>query len=117
MAMLATAYALEKAQVEWYFIFTYPASWARTPLFPEQNYIWQDQYSFRQTSQYQSLDVGEIQPISSIHLDFLEQYILPKLDFDKQHFLTIKFQILEKDQHQKTNNTHTRWDRDTSKRI
>jgi len=117
MAMLATAYALEKAQVEWYFIFTYPAHWARTPLFSEKNCIWKDQYSFRNFSQYQSLDVGEIQPISSIHLDFLEQYILPKLEFDQQHLLTIKSQILEKDQQQKTNNTHTVWDKDLSKRI
>lgn len=114
--ILATAYALEKSQVEWYFIFTYPADWAKSTFLPEKNCIWQDQYSFRKTSQYLELDVGEIQPVSSIHLDFLEKYVLPNLEFNGQQLSEIKSRILTQDQHQKTHGTHKLWDRDLTKR-
>jgi hypothetical protein len=115
--ILATAYALEKSQVEWYFIFTYPADWAKSTFLPEKNCIWHDQYSFRKTSQHRDLDVGEVQPISSIHLDFLEKYILPNLEFNEQQLLKIKLQIIAQDQHQKTHGTHKLWNRDLNKRV
>jgi hypothetical protein len=88
---LATAYALEYYGVEWRYMFTYPAKWATNNLIDQQRYIWTSQYQFRQQhSQYRHLDVGEIQPVSSIHLDFLEQYILPHYEHDSARLEKIK---------------------------
>ena len=115
--MLATAYALEKAQVDWYFIFTYNSDWAKTPLLPDKNCVWHDQQSFKNISKYRDLDVGEIQPVSSIHLDFLEQYILPELNFDKQRLSELKSRIIFQDQQQKAHNTHKLWDKNLNQRV
>ena len=49
---------------------------------------------FRHISEYKSLDVGEIQPVSSIHLDFLEKYLLPELPVDLTRLTSIKEQTI-----------------------
>jgi hypothetical protein len=62
---------------------------------------------FRHFSQYKNLDVGEIQPVSSIHLDFLERYILPGLPIDTKNFDFIKEEIILTDTQRKYGITST----------
>jgi hypothetical protein len=95
--MVNVAQALDQAGAAWRYLFTYPAPWAKLTALPDTNIVWTSQREFRRMSQYAELDVGEIQPVSSIHLDFLEQYILSDLVFDVEHLANIKHSILEAD--------------------
>lgn len=95
--MVNVAQALDQAGATWRYIFTYPAPWAKLTTLPDKNIVWTSQREFRQMSQYAELDVGEIQPVSSIHLDFLEQYILPDFAFDTNRLAGIKQTIINAD--------------------
>jgi hypothetical protein len=95
---MSTAYALSQTQANWKFLLTYPANWLPTEFIDHSRWIFPSMAEFRKTSQYSSLDVGEVQPVSSIHLDFLEQFILPKCEYDPLRFKDIKHRILSDDQ-------------------
>lgn len=97
----SVAYALDYYGVDWRYMFTYDAPWARNNLIPDSKYIWESQKTFRTKSQYKDLDVGEIQPVSSIHLDFLEQFILPYYKYDPAKLNEVKKQIVQQDQNRK----------------
>ena len=90
----AVAQALTQRGVNWKFIFTYEAPWAKHNNIDSSKVVDTSIEAFRQLSQYKDLDVGEIQPVSSIHLDFLEKYMLSELHVDSQKFKTIKEQII-----------------------
>ena len=98
---LAVAYALDQQGVEWRYMFTYDAPWAKNNIIPDSKYVWESQQTFRDKSQYRELDVGEIQPVSSIHLDFLEQFVLPHYNFDPAKLDVVKQQIIQQDQNRK----------------
>lgn len=95
---LSVAYALDHYGVEWRYMFTYDAPWSRNNIIPDSKYIWESQRTFRTKSQYRDLDIGEIQPVSSIHLDFLEQYLLPNYKFDPAKLEAVKQHIVQQDQ-------------------
>jgi hypothetical protein len=105
--MLATTYALNNSQCEWKYIFTYNAPWAWHKLIPEKNVVPDSLRDFLHVSQYQDLDVGEIQPVTSVHLEFLEKFVLPGLDYDQQHFDQLKQHYVEQDRQRKNSNAHT----------
>lgn len=96
---LAITYALEKAGVKWQYIST-PAM-----------------MSFLKQSKYFDLDVGEIQPVSSVHLDFLEQFVLPELDIDTSRLDNIREKTVRIDQERKHSNQFVPWDRNMHKRV
>lgn len=95
----ATLRALENSQAQWIFI--------STP----------DMMDFLTTSKYRNLDVGEIQPVSSVHLEYLEQRVLPGLTFDANRLVKIREKTLETDQERKRTGSYTPWDRNMHKRI
>lgn len=97
--MLAVESMLKKFQTKYCFIST-----------PEMA-------KFRRSSQYFYLDVKEIQPVSSIHLDFLEQFVLPGLEFDQKRLDTVKEKIIAQDTERKNSNSYIPWDRNMYKRI
>jgi hypothetical protein len=96
---LAVTHALEKADVQWQYI--------STP----------GMMSFLKQSKYFDLDVGEIQPVSSVHLDFLEQFVLPRLDIDTYRLDNIREKTLLIDQERKHSNQFVPWDRNMYKRV
>ena len=96
---LAVTHALEKAGVQWQYI--------STP----------GMMSFLKQSKYFDLDVGEIQPVSSVHLDFLEQFVLPGLDIDTYRLDNIREKTLLIDQERKHSNQFVPWDRNMYKRV
>jgi hypothetical protein len=98
---LSTAYALDHYGVEWRYMFTYDAPWARNNIIPDSKYIWESQKTFRDKSVYRDLDVGEIQPVSSIHLDFLEQFVLPYYEFGPAKLDAVKQHVVQQDQTRK----------------
>jgi phospholipase C len=97
MIQLGLAYALTRANVSWKYLFTYNSLWAADNFISDDHTIWHSQEEFRTVSKYKDLDVGEIQPVSSIHLDFLEQFILPQLTYDVDKFNNIKERIITVD--------------------
>lgn len=99
--VLATTLALEKSQCAWQYILTYDCVWANNPWIPADRLTTQSLNSFRQTSAYADLDIGETQPVSSIHLDFLEKYVLPKLDYDPEKLQSIRAHYIKQDQQRK----------------
>jgi len=96
---LATTHALEKAGVKWQYIST-PAM-----------------MSFLPQSKYLDLDVGEIQPVSCVHLDFLEQFVLPGLEIDTNKLDNIREKTVLTDQERKRSNQFVPWDRNMYKRV
>ena len=82
---LATTHLLEKSGVKWQYIST-PAM-----------------MKFLKTSKYLDLDVGEIQPVSSVHLDFLEQFVLPGLKIDSARLDKIREKTVSTDQERSRN--------------
>ena len=96
---LATTYALEKTGVKWQYIST------------------SDMMNFLNESKYLDLDVGEIQPVSSVHLDFLEQFVLPKLEIDPVRLENICKKTVLADQERKSKNEFVPWDRNMHKRV
>lgn len=96
---LATLRALENSQAQWIFI--------STP----------DMMDFLSTSKYRDLDVGEIQPVSSVHLEYLEQRVLPGLPFDTDRLVKIREKTLQADQERKRNGSYVPWDRNMHKRT
>jgi hypothetical protein len=96
---LATTYTLENAGVKWQYI--------STPTM----------MSFLKQSKYFDLDVGEIQPVSSVHLDFLEQFVLPGLDIDTTRLDNIREKTLLTDQERKHSNQFVPWDRNMYKQV
>lgn len=96
---MATTHALQNAGVKWQYI--------STP----------DMMAFLPHSRYLDLDVGEIQPVSSVHLEFLEQFVLPNLEFDSDRLDTIRERTLQTDQERKLSNQFQPWDRNMYKRV
>jgi hypothetical protein len=96
---LATTHSLEKAGVKWQYIST-PAM-----------------MNFLKQSKYLELDVGEIQPVSSVHLDFLEQFVLPGLEIDTVRLDNICKKTVLTDQERKNSNQFVPWDRNMHKRV
>jgi hypothetical protein len=96
---LATTHALEKSGVKWQYI--------STP----------GMMKFLKQSKYSDLDVGEIQPVSSVHLDFLEQFVLPGLDIDIFRLNNIREKTILTDQERKHSNQYVAWDRNMYKRV
>lgn len=90
---------LQKANCQWQFITT------------------QHMMDFVATSQYRHLDVEEIQPVSSIHLDYLEQFVLPKLEFDAKKLHQARQKFIQADTERKSNRMFVPWDRNMHKRI
>lgn len=80
---LATTQVLEKSHVKWKYIST------------------QDMMDFLPKSQYVDLDVGKIQPVSSVHLDYLEQHLLPDLQHDANRLAQIREKTVKTDQERK----------------
>jgi hypothetical protein len=103
----AVAQALTQKGVSWKFIFTYEAPWSKNNNLDYNNVIDMPLEKFRFQSQYKNLDVGEIQPVSSIHLEFLERYILPGLSIDMKKFDFVKEQVISADTHRKYDVTPT----------
>lgn len=103
----AVAQALTQKGVNWKFIFTYDAAWSKNNNLDYNKVIDMSLEKFRHFSQYKNLDVGEIQPVSSIHLDFLERYILPGLPIDTKNFDFIKEEIILTDTQRKYGITST----------
>lgn len=95
---LSVAYALSQIKCNWKYLLTYAADWLPTKLINPAQWISTDLSSFRQQSKFAHLDVNEIQPVSSIHLDFLEQFVLPHYEYDLDRFLLIKNKTLLLDQ-------------------
>lgn len=98
---LAVAYALEQRGVEWLYIFNYPIDWSKESLLPADRVIWNSMEEFRKTSKYANLDISDIQPVSSIHLDFLEQFIFPKYPVDTVRLEKLREVILKQDRARK----------------
>jgi hypothetical protein len=73
--------------------------------------------SFLPQSKYLDLDVGEIQPVSSVHLDFLEQFVLPGLEIDTNKLDAIREKTVLTDQERKRSNQFVPWDRNMYKRV
>jgi hypothetical protein len=92
---LAITHELEKSGAKWQYI--------STP----------SMMSFLKKSKYVDLDVGEIQPVSSVHLDFLEQFVLPGLEFDHNRLHNIREKTVMTDQERSLNG----WDRNTHKPV
>ncbi len=53
---------------------------------------------FRTTSRYAHLDIGYIQPVSSVNLDWVEQKLLTDLEYDKSQLERIRKKYLDHDQ-------------------
>lgn len=98
----AVAYQLDKRNVNWKYIFTSDSSWSM----PFESMVSESMNEFAQRSQYKSYDVGEIQPVSSIHLDFLETFILPDLEFDERRLTEIRTRVINDDRIRKETNSH-----------
>ena len=96
---LAVTAALEKSQVKYCYIST-----------PQMS-------QFRYSSQYLYLDVKEIQPISSIHLEFLEQFVLPQLEYDSSRLSAVREKTLAADTQRKNSNSYVPWDRNMHRRV
>lgn len=96
---MATEHALSQAQVCWKFISTI------------------DMQKFSQNSRYKELDVGEIQPVSSVHLEFLEQFVLADLDFDQDRLEKTREKMLVLDTERKNSGQYKPWDRNMYKRV
>lgn len=116
-SIMATTWALTQHKVQWLYMFTYNGSWAKNTQLPEQNVVWPSLQDFLNVSQYRELDVGEIQPVTSVHLDFLETYVLPKFSYDSQHFQQLKQHYVEQDRQRKIRGDFTPWDRDLTRRA
>jgi len=101
---MSVAYALTKHKVNWKYLLTYKAYWLPLEFINESNWILQDMSSFRKISQYAHLDINRVQPISSIHLDFLEKFILPQLEYNPERLEIIKNKILTSDVEQYNKN-------------
>jgi hypothetical protein len=96
---LAATHSLAKSGVKWQYIST-PAM-----------------MSFLKQSKYLDLDVGEIQPVSSVHLDFLEQFVLPGLEIDTARLENIREKTVQTDQERKHSNQYVPWDRNMYQRV
>jgi hypothetical protein len=96
--LMSVAYALSQTRASWKFLLTYSADWLPRNFVDQHRWILPDQESFRKISRYAHLDVGEIQPVSSIHLDFLEKFVLPTCEYDAERLKCIRDRIVEIDQ-------------------
>jgi hypothetical protein len=114
--MAAVAHALIKAKATWFFMFSYSSGWTNSPWLEFDNIIHHDMDSFSATSKYANLDVGEIQPVSSIHLDFLETYLLPRLSYNPTLLESIRKEINEHDNQRKQAGTYVPWNRNLGQR-
>lgn len=99
---LAVLHKLKEKNVKWKFIFTYSSTWS----LPTPNTVTESMEDFSKHSKYRCYDVGEIQPVSSIHLDFLETHILPGLDYNYLHLEQIREKTIADDQRRKNHNLH-----------
>lgn len=95
---LAVRQALEHKNMHWKYMFTYRPDWINSKFMPMQQIVFPSLEEFRHQSQYQELDIREIQPVSSIHLEFLELYILPELEYNVTNFEKIKRKTIATDQ-------------------
>lgn len=97
MMQLALAHAFNSRQVEWRYLLTYPADWREQEYIPESQWLLPSLQEFRHTSTYSNYDIGEIQPPSSVNLEWLEQNVLPWVEYNSQRFDDIKKKILSQD--------------------
>jgi len=97
MAQLATTYALEHYSAKYKYLFSYDSSWSKNNLVNPSKYIWEPMSTFRYGSQFNELDVGEVQPVSSVHLEFLDRYLLPELEYDRRRYEQILEETLTAD--------------------
>lgn len=102
MYQLAATYVLEQRGADYRYMFTYDPYWSRNNLLDDAKCVWHSMYDFKTASKYADLDVGEIQPVSSIHLDFLERYILPGLEYDRTRYEQILEEVLIADRVRRT---------------
>lgn len=101
LAQLAVAHALEQRSVAWHYCLTYSAPWREQLLIPEHRWILPSLNEFRHHSYYCDLDVGYIQPVSSVHLDWIEQKILPGYEYDREKFEIIRTRTVDQDRQRK----------------
>ena len=94
---MAATFVLNDACADWHYMFTYPARWSRNNYVDESRVTWESMEEFREVSQYRDLDVGEIQPVSSIHLDFLEKHILPRYPASPERLERVRAEVLKAD--------------------
>jgi hypothetical protein len=94
MYQLSATHALEHHGADYRYMFTYNSYWSKNNLVDESKCVWNGMNYFKKTSKYADLDVGEIQPVSSIHLDFLDQHILPTLEYDRTRYEQILEEML-----------------------
>lgn len=99
--VLATTLALEKSQCAWKYIFTYTVPWIKNTWISSDRMVLQGMEDFRRISSYSHLDIGEIQPVSSIHLEFLETHVLPDLIYDPDKLQQVKTHYVQQDQHRR----------------
>ena len=95
--LMSVAYALSQTRASWKFLLTYSADWLPRNLIKQDRWIFPDQESFRKISRYAHLDVGEIQPIASIHLDFLEKFVLPAYEYNTERLESIRNRVVDAD--------------------
>jgi hypothetical protein len=98
LAQLAVAQALTQQDVEWRYLLTYPAGWREQEFIPESKWLLPSLQEFRKSSVYHQYDTGAIQPPSSVNLDWVEQHVLPWVEYDPVQFETIKQEMLSQDQ-------------------
>lgn len=98
MYQLAVARALEAKQVSWKFCLTYPAPWREQTFIDPGQWMLPSLNEFRYASLYTPLDVGQVQPVSSIHLDWLAQTILPHCEYDQSRFDAVRDKYTALDQ-------------------
>jgi hypothetical protein len=82
ISQLATGLALSQRDVRWRFCLTYPADWREIERIGADRWILPSMREYRESAAHRELDVGYIQPVSSVYLDWLEEFILPGLDHD-----------------------------------
>lgn len=95
----AVAHALSQTSADWKFMMAFATPWyMNNPWIDHSRWIEQDMQSFRNISEYDYLDDRKAQPISSVHLDFLERYVLPWIEHDQSKLHDLRQQVIQQDQ-------------------
>ena len=98
MAQLATSLALDRRDAEWRFALTYPAPWREQASITADRWILPSMKEYRIQCAHSDLDVGYIQPVSSVHLDWLEEHVLPWVEHDGARLRQVRQRYQELDQ-------------------
>lgn len=102
----AVAKLIEDSGANWIYAFTYDSAWSSN-LLPQQNVIVEPMEKFARRSKFNIYDVGEIQPVGSIHLDFLNTYVLPGVHYDSSCYDRIFAETVNLDMLRKQQNSHS----------